>query len=77
MTRMAEHDRLWHKMSKIAQRLGDEPDPQMPPDKPKGMRAATYERLLDAWHEAAERRDAVYDARIAAFVARLSGRLGR
>jgi hypothetical protein len=76
VTRMAKEDRLWHRMAKIVGRLGDASDPQMPPDKPKGMRAVTYERLLDAWHEAAERRDAIYDARIAAFVARQGGRLG-
>jgi hypothetical protein len=76
VTRMEEQDRLWRRMAKIAGRLGDASDPQMPPDKPKGMRAATYDRLLDAWHEAVERRDAIYDARIAAFVARLGGRLG-
>jgi hypothetical protein len=76
VTRMAKEDRLWHRMAKIVGRLGDASDPQMPPDKPKRMRAVTYDRLLDAWHDAAERRDGIYDARIAAFVARQVGRLG-
>ena len=47
VTRMEEHDRLWRRMAKIAQRLGDEPDPELPPRKPKGMRTATYDRLLE------------------------------
>jgi hypothetical protein len=34
------------------------------------MHQATYERLLAAWHEAAERRDAICDAKIAGFLAR-------
>jgi hypothetical protein len=49
----------------IAQRLGNEPDPEIPPRKPKWMRTATYDHLLDVWHEAAERRKAIYDVRIA------------
>jgi hypothetical protein len=73
---MPEHDRLWHRMEKIARRLGDDdPDPQIPPRKPKWMRAATYDRLLESWHEAGERRDAIHDAKIADCVARLK-RLG-
>ena len=76
VTRMAEHDRLWHRMERIARHLGDDdPDPQIPPRKPKSMRAATYERLLDSWHEAGDRRDAICDAKIAGCIARL-GRLG-
>src|SRR3954453_15548762 len=73
--RMEEQDRLWRRMAKIAQRLGDEPDPELPPRKPKGMRTATYDRLLEDWHRTAERRDAIYDAKLAGFAARL-GRLG-
>ena len=35
-------------MSKIARRLGDnDPTPDFPPRKPKWMRLATYERLLE------------------------------
>jgi hypothetical protein len=75
VTRMEEQDRLWRRMAKIAQRLGDEPDPELPPRKPKGMRAATYDRLLEDWHRTAERRDAIYDAKAAGFAARLC-RLG-
>ena len=72
VTRMEEHDRLWHRMAKIARRLGDDdPDPQLPPRKPKRMWAATYNRLLDSWIEAADRRDAFCDAKIAGCVARL------
>src|SRR3954452_6263791 len=71
VTRMEEHDRLWRRMAKIAQRLGDEPDPEIPPRRPKGMRAATYDRLLEDWHRTAERRDAIYDAKLAGFAARL------
>jgi hypothetical protein len=53
VTRMAEHDRLWHRMEKIARRLGDaDPDPEIPPRKPKWMRSVTYDRLLESWHEA-------------------------
>jgi hypothetical protein len=68
---MAEHDRLWHRMKKIARRLGDDPDPEIPPRKPKWMRSVTYDRLLGAWHEAAEQRDAIFDAKIADCIARL------
>jgi hypothetical protein len=75
VTRMAEHDRLWHRMEKIARRLGDDPDPEIPPRKPKWMRSVTYARLLGAWHEAAEQRDAIFDAKIADCNARLE-RLG-
>ena len=75
VTRMEEHDRLWHRMAKIARRLGDEPDPEIPPRRPKWMRTATYDRLLESWHRCAERRDEIYDAKIAGCVARL-GRLG-
>ena len=36
VTRLATHDRLWHRMAKIAQRLGDnDPVPEIPPRKPK------------------------------------------
>ena len=70
VTRLAEHDRLWHRMAKIAHRLGQEPDPEIPPRKPKWMRTATYARLLEAWHEAAERRDEIHDTKIAGFLAR-------
>ena len=77
VTRMAEHDRLWRRMEKIAWRLGDgDPDPGIPPRKPKWMRATTYDRQLESWHEAAERRDDIYDIKIAGFVARLE-RFGR
>jgi hypothetical protein len=76
-TRMPEHDRLWHKMARIARRLGDEPDPEIPPRKPRWMRAATHGRLLRAWHDAAERRDGIYDTRIAGFLARLDRLEGR
>ena len=70
VTRLAEHDRLWHRMSKIAHRLGDRADPEIPPRKPKWMRIATYDRLLEVWHDAAERRDDIYDTKIAGFLAR-------
>ena len=76
VTRMEEHDRLWHRMEKIARRLGDrDPDPEIPPRRPKWMRTATYDRLLEAWHDAGERRDEIYDAKIAGCIARLN-RLG-
>ena len=76
VTRMEEHDRLWHRMEKIARRLGDrDPDPEIPPRRPKWMRTATYDRLLEGWHDAAERRDEIYDDKIAGCIARL-GRLG-
>jgi hypothetical protein len=75
VTRMEEHDRLWRRMARIAQRLGDEPDPEIPPRKPKGMRAATHERLLEDWHRTAGRRDRIFDAKLAGFAARLD-RLG-
>jgi hypothetical protein len=70
VTRLAEHDRLWRKMAKIARRLGARADPEIPPRRPKGMRRRTYEGLLAAWHEAAERRDEIYDAKIAGCLAR-------
>jgi hypothetical protein len=38
------------------------------------MRTATYDRLLEDWHRTAERRDQIYDARLARFVVRM-GRL--
>jgi hypothetical protein len=75
VTRMPEHDRLWRRMARIARRLGDETDPEIPPRRPTGMRTATYDRLLEAWHQAAERRDAIYDAKLAGFLDRLGGRL--
>ena len=66
VTRMDAHDRLWHRMEKIARRLGDrDPGPEIPPRRPKCMRTATYDRLLEAWHDAGERRDEIYDAKIA------------
>lgn len=72
VTRMEEHDRLWQRMEKIARRLGDKhPDPEIPPRKPKRMWKATYDRLLDDWIEAADRRDAFFDAKIADCAARL------
>ena len=71
VTRLAEHDRLWHRMRKIARRLGDnDPTPDFPPRKPKWMRLATYDHLLEKWHDAAERRDDIYDTKIAGFLAR-------
>jgi hypothetical protein len=70
VTCLAEHDRLWRKMAKIARRLGDRADPEIPPRRPKGMHRRTYDRLLAAWHEAAERRDSIHDAKIAGFLAR-------
>jgi len=71
ITRLAPQDRLWHRMRKIARRLGDnEPAPDYPPDKPKWMRTSTYDRLLEKWHDAAERRDDIYDTKIAGFLAR-------
>ena len=71
ITRLAPQDRLWHRMRKIARRLGDDdPTPDFPPRKPKWMRLATYERLLESWHDAAERRDDIYDTKIAGFLAR-------
>ena len=71
ITRLAPQDRLWHRMRKIARRLGDDdPTPDFPPRKPKWMRLATYERLLENWHDAAERRDDIYDTKIAGFLAR-------
>ena len=39
------------------------------------MHTATYGRLLESWHDAAERRDEIYDAKIAGCIARLE-RLG-
>ena len=75
VTRLATHDRLWHRMTKVAHRLGQEPDPEIPPRRPKWMRHPTYARLLAAWHEAAERRDDIYDTKIAGFLAR-GARLG-
>jgi hypothetical protein len=70
VTRLATLDRLWHRMVKIAHRLGDNaPDPDIPPRRPKWMRQATYARLLDVWHEAAERRDDIYESKIAGFLA--------
>jgi hypothetical protein len=76
VTRMPEHDRLWHRMAKIARRLGErDPDPGIPPRRPKWMRTATYDRLLDVWHDAGERHDEIHDAKIAGIVSRL-GRLG-
>ena len=76
VTRMEEHDRLWHRMERIARRLGDRhPDTEIPPRRPKWMRTATYDRLLESWHDAAERRDEIYDGKIAGCIARL-GRLG-
>ena len=76
VTRLATHDRLWHRMAKIAQGLGgNRQDPEIPPRKPKWMRHPTYARLLAAWHEAAERRDDIYDAKFAGFMAR-AARLG-
>ena len=77
VTRLAEHDRLWHRMRKIAHRLGDdEPDQEIPPDRPKWMRAATYHRLIDTWHEAAERRDDLCFTMIAGSLARFRGESG-
>ncbi|MGE3292749.1 MAG: hypothetical protein AB7O95_15345 [Geminicoccaceae bacterium] len=76
VTRMETPDRLWHRMEKIAQRLGDgRPDPEIPPRRPKWMRHRTYNPLLESWHEAGDRRDEIYDAKIAGFAARLN-RLG-
>ena len=76
VTRMEEHDRLWHRMEKIARRLGGrDPGPEIPPRGPKWMRTATYDRLLEAWHDAGERQDEIYDAKIAGCIARLE-RLG-
>jgi hypothetical protein len=76
VTRMEEHDRLWRRMEKIARRLGDDdPDPQLPPRKPKRMRTVTYDRLLGSWIEAADRRDAICDAKIAGLLARLDERM--
>ena len=72
VTRMETPDRLWHRMGKIARRLGDDvPNPHIPPRKPKWMRTTAYDRLLESWHEAWERRDDIYDAKIAGFLARL------
>jgi hypothetical protein len=34
------------------------------------MWTATYDRLLEGWHQPAERRDAIYDARLARFAIR-------
>ena len=77
VTRMPEHDRLWHRMAKIARRLGDRDSvPGIPPPRPKGMRTATYDRLLAAWHDADEHRDEIFDAKIAGCITRLK-RLGR
>ena len=74
VTRLAEQDRLWHRMRKIAHRLGDDdPDQDIPPDRPKWMRTATYDRLIDAWHEAAERRDDLCFTMAAGSLARFSG----
>ena len=33
---------------------------------PKWMRTITYDRLLEAWHDAGERRDEIYDDKIGA-----------
>ncbi len=76
VTRMEEHDRLWQRMAKIARRLGDnDPDPQLPPRKPKRMWATTYDRLLASWLEAEERREAICDAKIAGLLARFDKRM--
>ena len=76
VTRMEEQDRLWHRMAKIAGRLGDrDPDPEIPPRRPKWMHTATYDRLLESWHDAAERREEIYDTKIAGCIVRLN-RLG-
>jgi hypothetical protein len=77
VTRLEEHDRLWHRMTKIARRLGDEPDPEIPPRKPKWMRRPTYGRLLEDWHRTTERRGAIYDAKLAGFAAQLGRLRGR
>jgi hypothetical protein len=77
VTRMPEHDRLWHRMAKITRRLGDEPDPEIPPCRPRGMRRLTYERLLEDWHWTAARRDAIFDAKLAGFAAQLERLRGR
>ena len=34
------------------------------------MRTATYGRLLEDWHDAAERRDEIYEDKIAGCIAR-------
>ena len=74
---MPGYDRLCHRMAKIARRLGErDPNPGIPPPRPKGMRTATYDRLLCAWHDADEHRDEIFDAKIAGCLARLK-RLGR
>ena len=75
VTRMAEQDRLWHRMAKIARRLGDDdPDQEIPPDRPKWMRITTYGRLIDSWHNTAERRDDLCFTMAAGSLARFSGR---
>ena len=77
VTRLAEPDRLWHRMRKIAHRLGDDdPDQDIPPDRPKWMRIATYDRLIDAWHKTAERRDDLCFTMAAGSLARCSGEFG-
>ena len=49
----ALHDRLWHRMAKIARRLGDrDPDPEIPPRRPKWgrrpKRVKAHGSVLDA-----------------------------
>jgi hypothetical protein len=58
-------------MAKIARRLGDD-DPALhrPTTRPKGMRRPTYRRLLDAWLQARQDREAILDARLIRFLAR-------
>ena len=66
--------RAWQAMRRVSRRLGStDPDDYELPDKPKGMRWATYDRLV-ARYDAA---DAALDQQIVGTVGRLLRRYGR
>ena len=58
-------------MARISGRLGGEPSPQGPPPRPDGMPAATYRRQLRLWRETEERLDALANARLGGFLAKI------
>ena len=72
VTRLAEHDRLWHRMAKIARRLGDDDPRPGDPAAQAEMDAAT--RPMGGCSMLGTRRPSagtrIYDAKIARFVAR-------
>jgi hypothetical protein len=71
--RLGRADRLARKARKLHRRLGGDGQAlgAIPPDRPKGMRQVTYERLLARWDAA----DAMADAAWTAGAMRLLGRL--